>query len=205
MLNDFLLPQPGSPAIIAATGLRFHLAEDRIREFLMGENLYGEPSLALRELYQNALDACRLARARREFLGQPPVPSAADRPSIEVEQGVDASGRGFIDCVDRGAGMGLDELTNAFCQAGVRASDLSARIAEAHDFASADPPVVLWQNSRFGIGVMSYFMIAEAVTVTTARLNRDGSLGDLLRMHITGPADTFDVEAFGPALLAPGT
>lgn len=182
-----------------AAGLRFHLAEDRIREFLMGESLYGDPTLAVRELYQNALDACRLAEARRAFLTLPPARSSVAEPAIEFEQGFDDDGRPYVDCTDRGAGMGLDELGNAFCQAGVRASDLTARQIEAAELASCDPPVELWQNSRFGIGVMSYFMLAEAITVTTARLNRDGTVGRLLSAQIDGPAASFDVIDHGPA------
>ncbi|RFA15870.1 hypothetical protein B7R22_05565 [Subtercola boreus] len=190
-----------------------------MRELLMGENLYGDPSLALRELYQNAVDACRLATARREFV-DPDRHSSLDSDDrddsddnsdgdihdasamaieIEIEQGVDAAGRAFVDFVDTGAGMGPAEFEQAFCQAGVRASDLSERIEEAAAFAKADPPVELWQNSRFGIGVLSYFMIADALTVTTTRLNRDGSVGDALRAHIPGPTAEFDLNRDAPA------
>ncbi|MCS5718699.1 hypothetical protein N1027_11205 [Herbiconiux sp. CPCC 205763] len=188
--------EPLSSSVVAS-GLRFHLAEDRIRAFLMGENLYGEPELAVRELYQNALDACRLATARREFLRLPGAPSSREAPEIEFFQGVDDTGRPFIDCLDHGAGMGIAEMSQAFCQAGVRASDLADRAAETAAFAAASPPVELWQNSRFGIGVLSYFMLADAVSVTTARLERDGSIGSLLSMHIPGPAEAFDVVDHG--------
>ncbi|MGD8193931.1 hypothetical protein ACEXQB_005470 [Herbiconiux sp. P18] len=192
------------PPRIVASGLRFNLAEDRIRDFLMGENLYGDPSLAIREAYQNALDAVRLRAARREYLRLPALPASPEVPEIEFIQGIDARGRAYIDCVDRGAGMGVEELTLAFCQAGVRAADLYARAAEAAAFASADPPVELFQNSRFGIGVMSYFMIADEVTVSTARLDPDGSIGNVLSMHVSGPESTFDAHDLGPAE-SPGT
>ncbi|TQL54230.1 hypothetical protein FB464_1761 [Subtercola boreus] len=165
----------------------------------MGESLYGDPSLALRELYQNALDACRLAVARLTYLQLEPEVCSPARPRIEVVQGFSDDGRAFVDCIDRGAGMGVEELSLAFCQAGVRASDLVDRSAEAADFAAADPPVELWLNSRFGIGVMSYFMIAEHVDVSTARLNRDGSIGRLLTLHIPGPAEEFEIVDHGLA------
>ena len=42
-----------------SVGFRFRLDDDRVQELLMGEQLYGDPALAIRELYQNALDACR--------------------------------------------------------------------------------------------------------------------------------------------------
>ena len=44
--------------------VRFSLDQGRIFELLMGKELYGDPALALRELYQNAIDACRYRRAR---------------------------------------------------------------------------------------------------------------------------------------------
>src|ERR1700712_2748163 len=120
LILPLLLPTDDDRGQTVASGLRFHLNEERIRDFLMGENLYGDPSLALRELYQNALDACRLAAARRAFLGCPPAPSYSETPDTEFEQGVDQDGRAYIDCVDLGAGMGVGELSLAFCQAGVR-------------------------------------------------------------------------------------
>ncbi|GAA3006692.1 hypothetical protein GCM10020229_18090 [Kitasatospora albolonga] len=37
-------------------------------ELLMGRQLYGEPELAIRELYQNAMDACRYRAMRWRYL-----------------------------------------------------------------------------------------------------------------------------------------
>ncbi len=52
--------------------LRFTLDQARVMQLLMGEALYGDPKLALRELYQNALDACRYRRAREMWLATRP-------------------------------------------------------------------------------------------------------------------------------------
>ncbi|GAA2232840.1 hypothetical protein N1031_08720 [Herbiconiux moechotypicola] len=189
----------GSSRPVIASGLRFHLAEGRIREFLIGESLYGDPALAVREAYQNALDAWRLLIARQKLLGVPPDIGSAQDPVIEFHQGTSDDGRAYIDCVDRGAGMGLVELAGSFCHAGVRASDLDERAREIEMFAAADPPVEFWQNSLFGIGVLSYFMVASEISVRTARLNSDGTIGNLLAMHIPGPAEEFDIVDLGPS------
>jgi hypothetical protein len=53
-------------------------------------------------------------------------------------------------------------------------------------------------NSRFGIGVLSYFMLAEEITVETCRLGPDGSLGERLRVSIAGPGSLFRVRSLGP-------
>jgi hypothetical protein len=47
--------------------LRFELDRTRIIGLLMGQQLYGERWPALRELYQNALDACRYRRASEQL------------------------------------------------------------------------------------------------------------------------------------------
>ncbi len=195
-------------------GVRFLLAEDRIRSLLMGENLYRRSGLALRELYQNAVDACRHRAARLDFLartqgadGGPTGSVAADAPvapAVVFTQDRDAEGRAFIECADSGVGMGLAEIRGAFCQAGIRAADLPEYLEELEDFRRLDPPVRLWTNSRFGIGALSYFMLADEIVVTTTRTHRDGSLGHTLRVHIPSAGTYFRIEDLGPGT-TPGT
>ena len=191
----------GVPAYQSA-GVRFRLAEDRVRELLMGEQLYGDPALAIRELYQNALDACRYREARTEYLTR-----AQDRklPSqlawdgrIRFTQGVDEDGRPYLDCVDNGIGMGVRELSEVFSQAGVRLADLPEFLEEQAEWSRLDPPVQLFPNSRFGIGVLSYFMLADELTVETCRMGRDGQAGERLRVSIAGPGSLFRIQDLGP-------
>ncbi|MFB9183089.1 hypothetical protein ACFFX1_33570 [Dactylosporangium sucinum] len=189
--------QDGVPAYQSA-GVRFRLAEDRVRELLMGEQLYGDPALAIRELYQNALDACRYREARTEYLTR-----AHDRKlpwdgRIRFEQGVDVDGRAYLDCVDNGIGMGVRELSEVFSQAGVRLADLPEFLEEQAEWARLDPPVQLFPNSRFGIGVLSYFMLADELTVETCRMGRDGQAGERLRVSIAGPGSLFRIQDLGP-------
>ncbi|MEM7539488.1 MAG: caspase family protein [Chloroflexota bacterium] len=105
--------------------LRFRLAQDQVLELLMGEQLYGDPSLAIRELYQNALDACRYAEARLTYLKKAGISNELDNwtGAIRFYQGTDESGRPYIECEDNGIGMGVRELTDIFTQAGRRFAD----------------------------------------------------------------------------------
>lgn len=188
----------GAPAYHSA-GVRFRLAEDRVQELLMGEQLYGDPALAIRELYQNALDACRYRQARLEYLvrtGKDAGRAWAGR--VRFEQGVDAAGRAYLDCTDNGIGMGVRELSEVFAQAGVRLGDLPEFLEEQAEWARLDPPVQLFPNSRFGIGVLSYFMLADEITVDTCRLGRDGRPGRRLRVSIAGPGSLFRIQDLGP-------
>ena len=178
-----------------STDLRFRLADDRIQELLMGENLYGDPALAIRELYQNALDACRYRSARNEFLRRMGKYLPPWKGEITFRQGTDEAGRPFVDCRDNGIGMGMRELTAVFSQAGMRFADLGEFIEELSAWRAAG--IDLYPNSQFGIGVLSYFMLADDITVTTCRSHRNGDIGDILEVQIAGPGALFRVRSLG--------
>ncbi|MCS5733841.1 wHTH domain-containing protein [Herbiconiux daphne] len=198
--DDARMSPPGRPV---GDPLTFHLS-DRVLALLMGTSLYGDSRFAFRELHQNAVDACRHHDARAEYLrrsGQD-LPSGAARepgaPRIVVREFEDTSGSRVLECRDTGVGMGYLQLASAFCQAGVRGRELEEDADEREAFAQLDEPIEFWTNSRFGIGAFSYFMVADAVSVTTTRLNRDGSLGRRLSFDVTGPHTPGLVVDHGP-------
>jgi hypothetical protein len=193
----------GKPLFVVPPA-RFTLDETRVRELLMGEQLYRDRSLAIRELYQNALDACRYRKARHEYRRRTGQPDGDWRGRIEFEQGVDADGRAYLLCRDNGVGMGRTELSEVFSQAGVRFAD---RLEFAEERAEwAEQGVFLHPNSRFGIGVMSYFMLADEIEVTTCRMSRSERLpGPALRVFIAGPGHLFRINEVAPHGVKPGT
>ena len=175
--------------------LRFHLDQNEIQELLMGEQLYGDPSLAIRELYQNALDACRYRRARTQYLERTHEEYEREWTGhIEFRQGTE-EGREYIECVDNGIGMGRRELAEAFAKAGQRFADLPEFIKEQAQWQRCDPPVEFWPNSQFGIGVFSYFMLSDELEIETCRFTRDGKPGDPLRVDVTGSGSLFRVRS----------
>ncbi|MYY82764.1 MULTISPECIES: caspase family protein [unclassified Streptomyces] len=180
-------------------GIRFQLAEDRVQELLMGEALYGARDLAVREVYQNALDAVRYADRRREYLRRTGRPTAPWEGRIEFVQGVGDDGRPYLECRDNGIGMSVRELRDVFSQGGARFVDLPEYIEEQAAWAELPgPKIELHPNSRFGIGVLSYFMLADEIVVRTCRLGKDGRPGRLLQVSIAGPGNLFRVEDLGP-------
>ncbi|MDH6569550.1 hypothetical protein M2160_004571 [Streptomyces sp. SAI-117] len=180
-------------------GIRFQLAEDRVQELLMGEELYGESELAVRELYQNALDALRYRDCRTQYLRHTGRTVAAWEGRIEFVQGVRSDGRAYLECRDNGIGMGITELSTVFSQGGARFVDLPEYVEEQAAWAQLpDPKPELHPNSRFGIGVLSYFMLADEIVVQTCRMGRDGRPGRLLQVTIAGPGNFFRVEDLGP-------
>lgn len=174
---------------------RFRMDEQRVQELLMGEQLYRDRSLAIRELYQNALDACRYRRAREEYLRRTTDRSSTWSGRITFSQGIDPAGHPYLDCTDNGVGMGLSELTGVFARAGARFADLAEFRDEQVDWSRLDPPVELHPNSRFGIGVLSYFMLADELTITTCRMSRHtGHPGPVYEVTITGPGHLFEIR-----------
>ncbi|MER7752234.1 ATP-binding protein [Kitasatospora sp. NPDC097643] len=196
-----------APAAGAFTGwARFRLDERRVRSLLMGVELYRDRDLAVRELYQNALDACRYRRARTEYLDRThPLASYRYDGRIEFRQGVDEQGRAYLECLDNGVGMGEAELRGVFSNAGARFAEQLDFKLERAAWRQADPPVELYPNSRFGIGVLSYFMLADEIEVTTCRMDASGELGPLLHVAIHGPGHLFRIVERACKRREPGT
>ncbi|MFJ9960841.1 HD domain-containing protein [Streptomyces avermitilis] len=152
---------------------RFRLAEDEIRPLLMGTQLYGDRMLSVRELYQNALDACRYRDMRRQYGATQGRHGSDWQPKIRFTQGWDGDGRPYIECADNGSGMNRAKLTSMFARAGKRYEQDPEFVQERRNWRRAglsEMPL----NSRFGIGVFSYFMLAEEVVVWTSPVDHYG-------------------------------
>ncbi|MEU3414946.1 caspase family protein [Streptomyces sp. NPDC006658] len=190
---------------------RFRLAEDEVKPLIMGTQLYGDRMLAVRELYQNALDACRVRQARRRYTEHDP--RAAGRTEreqlagcqITFTQGTDPdTGRTYIQCEDNGVGMTAEELRDLFAQAGRRSEQSAARMREIRRWRRRGITTEL--NSRFGIGVFSYFMLAEEVEVTTRPVDMTGGLPlDGHRASVTAGSGLMHLSREQGALLGGGT
>jgi hypothetical protein len=81
--------------------LEFSLSRDEIVKLLMTDRLYGDPSLCIRELLQNSLDALRYRKAlfRRDLRVE------WAEGSVEMLHEVDPDGYEVIHCTDNGVGM----------------------------------------------------------------------------------------------------
>ncbi|MBN6055206.1 caspase family protein, partial [Nonomuraea sp. RK-328] len=169
-----LRPEQRDQAPVYATPvMTFRLAEEKVRELLMGRQLYDDPALAVRELYQNALDACRYRETRLAYLRRTGEPCAGWTGRIVVSQGVE-DGRAYIECRDNGVGMDADTLLHVFANAGERFVYRQEYRAEQAAWEELNPPLRMVSNSQFGVGVFSYFMIADEMTVVTRPVGRNG-------------------------------
>ena len=178
--------------------VNFQLAHDEIRELLMGEQLYGDPTLAIRELYQNALDACRYREARLEYLQQRGNYQGEKwEGKIIFRQARDEQGREYIECEDNGIGMEMQHLSQCFARAGRRFADLPEFIEEQAEWLKCDPPIRLYPNSQFGVGVLSYFMLTDEIEVETCRLDHQGKPARQLQVRIPGSSGLFRMQDLG--------
>lgn len=154
----------------------------RMLKILGGLELYGTALAAIRELLQNAFDAVRwriaeeTARRREE---DPDLDIEAHRDALRKAYGVDlrleeADGKLYLVCRDDGIGMTrtIIEKRLLVSSSGRRRdeTDLERR-CRAHGFSSE-------LTGQFGIGALSYFLLAEEVEITTRALNGEGRDGD---------------------------
>ncbi|MEM9368723.1 MAG: caspase family protein [Planctomycetota bacterium] len=185
------------PAFSPDKHIEFQLADREIRDLLMGEKLYGDPTLAIRELYQNALDACRFREARLTYLDRKNGSNLAEQwdAKIQFDQGVDDQGNAYIRCRDTGIGMDRTTIENCFAKAGGRYAEATEFLEEQARWRSLEEPVEFHPNSQFGIGVFSYFMLADEILVRTRRLRSDGHIGNaMLEVRVSGSGSLFHIR-----------
>ncbi|MBM0277593.1 caspase family protein [Micromonospora tarensis] len=198
------LHQTKTPHLIATSRLQpeqasfrlphvtFRVSTSETRHLLMGTNLYQDPSLAVRELYQNAVDACRYRERRLQHLQGDEYDWS---PAIKFRMGVEG-GRRFLECRDNGIGMSHHEIREAFAKAGRRFRDLPEFIQESAEWAT-DGGAEFQPISQFGIGVLSYFMIADELEVRSTRVDRRLGLQPPIRVRIRGGSDLFQISGGG--------
>ena len=171
----------------------FRVSTSETQHLLMGTNLYQDSSLAIRELYQNAIDACRYRERRLQHLHGDEHDWS---PLIKFRLGVEG-GRRFLECRDNGIGMSHHEVREAFAKAGRRFRDLPEFIQESAEWATDGGPE-FQPISQFGIGVLSYFMIADELEIRTTRVDRRLGLQAPIRVRIRGGSDLFQISDGGP-------
>jgi hypothetical protein len=179
--------------------LRFTLDQRRVTSLLMGKELYGDPDLALRELYQNALDACRYRRAHEMYvrkLHKGPQYGPEHHGQIDFRFGTEEGGRRFIECHDNGIGMADRHLRRLFARAGHRFTDSHEYHLDKGRWEKEG--INFFPSSRFGIGVLSYFMLAEELEVESQRVGLpDAPTPERVHARVLGSGSLFRLDREG--------
>jgi hypothetical protein len=165
-----------------AGAFRFQLDYERIMQLLMDKSLYPDPSLFLRELLQNSLDACRHAEAIAREHRYPGY-----EPHIVVWDHSDDPDDPRIVFQDNGMGMSRQIVERYFMQTG-RSYYRSAEFDYERQ-RLAEKGIEVEACSRFGIGILACFMIGDRIEVETYR---HGSRP--LHIDIEGPTKYFTIR-----------
>lgn len=136
--------------------MSLQLSQAAITSLLMGERLYSSPAAAIRELIQNSIDAC----ATRQKMQHTPE----YQPMISVSLTKDQQGRHWIEVSDNGIGMDEYVLAEYFLKVG-NSYYVSPEFERVYRQSGATQPFV--PIAKFGIGILSVFMIADTLEVTT--------------------------------------
>ncbi len=137
-------------------------------KLLVGPLYNYEYGVGIRELVQNAVDACR---ELHDLHGQAKrAPSKSTLPDVTVEIEELEDGTGWITVTDSGIGMTLDTVANYFLVAGAsfRNSDIWKR---QHTDDSGIARVI--RGGRFGVGALAAFLLGDEIQVKTRHV--DGS------------------------------
>ncbi len=144
---------------IPEANMKFTLEQSKILSLLMGVQLYKDKYLCIRELYQNSMDACKFMQSHNFMIGN------KEEFSIEFgmgEQLNDGKSEKYIYCLDNGTGMTKEIVNNYFLRIGNSYYKSREFAGERLNSSKSISP-----TSKFGIGILSCFMIAKRIEVTT--------------------------------------
>lgn len=151
--------------------IQFSLSPPEILQLLMGTSLYGDPTLCIRELLQNALDATLMRDlrlgidARNRLVPTDPLDGGREL-AVMLTWGLDENcGQSFVQVTDHGIGMTPQDLEEYFTQVGksyYRSHDYERERQVFENAGHYCSPI-----SIFGIGIVSCFMVADRIEVRT--------------------------------------
>lgn len=146
----------------------FNSSGPDLLELLVGPLYNYQPEIGIRELIQNAVDACR----ERSDISE--GESKGSEPDVLVNMHENEDGTGWITVTDKGVGMTLETVVNYFLIAGAsfRNSDIWKR-QHLNEFGKSR----IMRGGRFGIGALAAFLLGEEITVRTRHYARPESEG----------------------------
>lgn len=161
---------------------QFNLSKKQVIDLLMGTKLYGNSEVALRELLQNSIDACLLRQAQEKKWGNPYI------PEISVKY-YDQDGDFVLEVDDNGTGMDQYIIDNYYSKVG-------SSFYKSRDFYNlkSESSADFSPTSRFGIGILSCFMVADTLWVDTKRVYAPHKSSDPLNITVEGQESIFLIK-----------
>lgn len=148
----------------------------------MGTKLYGNPEVALRELLQNSIDACLLRDAQEKKWGN------VYQPEISIKYYFKDNDI-ILEIEDNGTGMDQYIIDNYYSKVGssfYKSTDFYILKSESNaDFTP---------TSRFGIGILSCFMVSDTLIVDTKRVYAPHKSIEALNVTVEGQESIFWIK-----------
>jgi hypothetical protein len=160
---------------------RFTLEQNQILDLLMGENLYEERYVFVRELLQNAIDTSR----HREFIERAAGNTSFQAAPIQVSDWDDNEGYHWVRFDDFGVGMNESIIKDFLLKVGrsfYSSAQFRAELIKAQRKHSGDFVPI----SRFGIGLLSCFMAGDRVELFSVRKSENGKPREPVRLSLNG-------------------
>lgn len=161
---------------------KFSLSKKQIIDLLMGTKLYGKPEVALRELLQNSIDACLLRQKLSESWGVEYTPKIT--VSLYNKNDFD-----YLQVKDNGIGMNQHIIDSYYTNIGCSYYSSREFSELMTSLKSSFTPI-----SRFGIGILSCFMVCDSMEVTTRRIKDRFECDDALHISIEGYESLFVIS-----------
>lgn len=181
----------------------------KVLALLSGTALYQTPIVAVRELIQNSLDAVREQIAYSRLAMDNPLAADSLKYLNNLHQVTVTftanDGKYLLICEDNGSGMTRSIIEGHVLVSGSGIRGESRRLERS----ARDAGFAVERTGRFGIGVLSYFMLSDALTITTRRSQEAGDhdssawkfvingldgFGELSRDTRTGKGTTVSLE-----------
>lgn len=158
---------------------QFNLSKTQVIDLLMGTKLYGDPEVALRELLQNSIDACLLREAMEQSWGN------IYSPEIQIKY-YTVNGEDILEITDNGIGMDQHIIDSYYSKIG----SSFYKSPEFYDLKSQSK-ANFTPTSRFGIGILSCFMVTDTLVVDTRKVYGPHKSSDALNLTIEGQESIF--------------
>lgn len=160
--------------------LSFSLNQEEITKLLMGTSLYGNSSVAIRELLQNAIDACKIRSACAKTWGE-----IGYKPIIKINV-YENDGEKYLEIIDNGIGMDENVIQNYFSNLGKSFYKSEEFFKLNSEIKSSYKPI-----SNFGIGFLSTLMISNQVKVQTTKISGRYDLSEPINLTIDNLSGLF--------------
>jgi len=184
--RDFVLPSHIDRQQIRSQGytsgaFKFSLDQNQILQLLMGESLYDNPYVFIRELVQNAIDTSRhRVKHEKNVIKN----DNHTQKHIEFTDWIDKDGYRWIRIDDYGMGMTLDQIKKYFLKVGNSFYNSDDFRLSKIDYSTEDENFT--PISRFGIGILSCFMVSDEIEVSTKSVYCNNQIDFPIRLSLRG-------------------